>query len=107
MNESTNEDSIVKQLLIAVLEMQGMLKANDVIQNSLLSVICQNSPKLIEQIKEKISSVSDLSLSLNESSSEIAATAFSNEIKQSLLRFSLIEEASNYSPTFIEVKDKI
>jgi hypothetical protein len=107
MNDSTNEDTLVKQILFAVLELQGKLKANEVIQNSLLSVICQNSPKLIDQIKNNITDVSDLSLSLNEFSSEISASAFSTEIKQSILRFSLIVEASKYSPTTIEVKDRI
>ena len=107
MNDSTNEDTLVKQIFFAVLELQGKLKANEVIQNSLLSIICQNSPRLIDQIKDKITDVSELSLSLNEFSSEISATAFSDEIKQSILRFSLIVEASKYSPTIIEVKDRI
>jgi hypothetical protein len=107
MNDSTNEDTLVKQIFFAVLELQGKLKANEVIQNSLLSIICQNSPRLIDQIKDKITDVSELSLSLNEFSSEISATAFSDEIKQSILRFSLMVEASKYSPTIIEVKNRI
>ena len=64
MNDSTNEDTLVKQIFFAVLELQGKLKANEVIQNSLLSIICQNSPRLIDQIKDKITDVSELSLSL-------------------------------------------
>ena len=107
MNDSTNEDTLVKQIFFAVLELQGKLKANEVIQNSLLSIICQNSPRLIDQIKDKITDVSELSLSLNEFSSEISAAAFSDEIKQSILRFSLMVEASRYSSTIIEVKNRI
>ena len=55
---------------------------------------------------QKIIDVSELALNLNDFSSEISSTAFSNEIQQSVLRFSLIEDASKYSATFIEVKDK-
>jgi len=106
MNDENNDNTLVTQLFVAVMELQGMLKASNVVQYSLLSVVCENSPQLIEQLKQKITDVSELSLKLNEFSSEIASIAFSNEIQQSILRFSLIEDASKYSQTFIEVKDK-
>ena len=106
MNSEVGENTLITQLFVAVMELQGMLKASNIVQHSLLSVVCENSPQLIEQIRQKITDVSELSLTLNEFSSEIASTAFSNEIHQSILRFSLIEDASTYSPTFIEVKEK-
>jgi hypothetical protein len=36
----------------------------------------------------------------------VGVEAFEQEIQQTILRFSLLKESSNYSPTFIEVKPK-
>ena len=71
-----------------------------------MKVICENSPELIEQIKETITSTSELTLSMNEVPAGVGVTAFEHEINQTMLRFSLIADSSNYSPTFIEVKPK-
>jgi hypothetical protein len=43
---------------------------------------------------------------MNEVTSNISITAFENEIKRAILQFDLIKESSQYSYTFIEVKDK-
>lgn len=74
--------------------------------DSLLKVVCENSPELIEQIKEKITSTSELAISMKEVPAGVGVDAFKQEIEQTILRFSLIKESSNYSPTFIEVKSK-
>ena len=106
MNNSNQNDDLVNYLCASIFEMQGRLKANEVISNSLLKVVCENAPQLIEQIKETITGLSELSLTMNELSEGIASNTFQNEIQQSILRFSLIRESANYSPTHLEVKVK-
>jgi hypothetical protein len=71
--------------------------AKATIIHSLLSIVCENAPALIEPIKEKITDVADLKLKMNEVTSNISITAFENEIKRSLLQFDLIKESSQYS----------
>ena len=101
-----NNEILLKQLVHSVLELQGLLDANATILHSFLSIVCENAPALIEPIKEKITDVADLKLKMNEVTSNISVTAFESEIKRSLLQFDLIKESSQYSYTFIEVKDK-
>jgi hypothetical protein len=43
---------------------------------------------------------------MNEVPAGVGVTAFEHEINQTMLRFSLIADSANYSPTFIEVKPK-
>ena len=101
-----NNEVLLQQLVHSVLELQGLLSANATILHSLLSIVCENAPALIEPIKEKITDVADLKLKMNEVTSNISVTAFENEIKRCLLQFDLIKESSQYSYTLIEVKDK-
>ena len=106
MSDSNQNDELVTYLCTHAFQTEALLKAQSVILNSLLKVVCENSPELIEQIKEKISDTSELAITLNEVPAGVGVAAFEHEIKQTLLRFSLIEESSKYSPTFIEVKPK-
>jgi hypothetical protein len=101
-----NNEVLLQQLVHSVLELQGLLSANATILHSLLSIVCENAPALIEPIKEKITDVADLKLKMNEVTSNISVAAFESEIKRCLLQFDLIKESSQYSYTFIEVKDK-
>jgi hypothetical protein len=106
MSDSSNNDEIITFLCTQAFQTESILKAQSVILNSLMKVVCENSPELIEQIKEKITSTAELTLSLKEVASGVGVEAFEQEIQQTLLRFSLIEESAIYSPTFIEVKSK-
>ncbi len=106
MSEILKNEELIQQLVYGVLELQGLQSANETILHSLLSIVCENAPALIEPLKEKISDVSDLKLKMNEVTSNISITAFENEIKRTLHQFDLIKESSQYSHTFIEVKDK-
>jgi hypothetical protein len=106
MSENQNNDELIQQLVYGVLELQGLQSANATILHSLLSIVCENAPALIEPIKEKITDVADLKLKMNEVTSSISITAFENEIKRAILQFDLIKESSQYSYTFIDVKDK-
>jgi hypothetical protein len=106
MSDNQKNEELLQQLVYGVLELQGLLSANNTILHSLQSIICENAPELIGDIKQKILDVSELKLTMNELTSDISKSAFEREIKQSLLQFNLIEEASTYSHTFIEVKNK-
>jgi hypothetical protein len=106
MSIENKNDDLVNYLCTHAFQTEALLKAQGVILNSLLKVVCENAPELIEQIKETIASTSELTLSMNEVAAGVGVTAFEHEIKQTMLRFSLIKDSSNYSPTFIEVKPK-
>jgi hypothetical protein len=106
MTDQLQSDDLLNKLIFSILELQGIQNANNAILHSLLSVICENAPELIDAIKEKVADVADLKISMNELTSEISKSAFETEIKQALLQFNLIKDSSLYSPTFIEVKPK-
>lgn len=106
MSDSQQNEELLQQLVHSVLELQGLLSANNTILHSLLSIICENAPELIDDLKQKISDVCELKLSMQEITSDISKDAFEREIKQTLLQFNLIEEASTYNRTFIEIKNK-
>jgi hypothetical protein len=74
--------------------------------DSLMSIVLENTPQLIDKVKNKIRDVAELSNTMGELSTEFATEAFSNEITQSIKRFDLIEDASKFSDTHIEVKPK-
>ena len=106
MSDANKNDEIITYLCTHAFETEARLKAQSIVLNSLLTVVCENSPELIEQIKEKITSTSELAISMKEVPVGVGVDAFEQEIEQTILRFSLIKESSNYSPTFIEVKSK-
>jgi hypothetical protein len=106
MSDSNKNEEIITFLCTQAFQTEALLKAQSVVLNALLKVICENSPELIEQIKETIASTSELALSMKEVAAGVGVEAFEQEIQQTILRFSLIKESSNYSPTFIEVKPK-
>ena len=106
MSENQKIEELFKQLVCEVLELRGLQSANATILHSLLSIVCENAPALIEPIKEKITDVADLQLKMNEVTSTISIAAFEKEIKRALVQFDLMKESSQYSYTFIDVKDK-
>jgi hypothetical protein len=111
IDEDLNEylrsnDAIVKELCIYAVEMQGHMKANSIVLNSLVRTVFENAPELIEQIKEKIIGTTELSVSLRELSSSVAIETLQKEIDQYILRFSLITDAAKHLETYIEVKSK-
>ena len=106
MSDANQNNEIVTYLCTHAFQTEALLKAQSVILNSLMKVICENSPELIEQIKETITSTSELALSMNEVPAGVGVTAFEHDINQTMLRFSLIADSAYYSPTFIEVKPK-
>ena len=106
MSDKNQNDDLVTYLCTHAFQTEALLKAQSVILNSLMKVVCENAPGLIEQIKETITSTSELTLSMNEVPAGVGVTAFEHEINQTMLRFSLIADSANYSPTFIEVKPK-
>lgn len=106
MSNSQSNDELMQQLVFSILEMQGLLSANNTILHSLLTIVCENAPELIESVKSKIDDVSELKLSMNEITSDIYKNSFEREIQQALLQFDLMKESSKYSHTFIAVNNK-
>lgn len=107
MSESNKKnDEMITFLCTQAFQTEAMLKAQSVVLNSLLKVVCENSPELIEQMKETIDSTCELTLAMNEVASGVGVEAFKQEIHQTILRFTLISESAKSSPTFIEVKTK-
>lgn len=106
MSDNQNNEELIQQLVYGVLELQGLQSASSTILHSLLSIVCENAPALIEPIKEKITDIADLKLKMNEVTSNISITSFEKEIKRAILQFDLIKESAQYSYTFIDVKDK-
>ena len=106
MSNNQSNEEFIQKMSYSILELQGLLSANNVILHSLLSIVCENAPILIDSIKNKIEDVADLKLVMNELGSDISKNAFEREIKESLLQFDLIRESSKYSATFINVEDK-
>lgn len=106
MSDNQRNEELIQQLVYSVLELQGLLSANNTILHSLLSIVCENAPALIDPISEKITDVSDLKIRMNEISSDISKNAFENEIRRSIQQFDLIRESAKYSYTFIEVAEK-
>ena len=106
MLDSNKSDEIITFLCTHAFQTEALLKAQGIVLNSLMKVICENSPELIEQITGTIASTSELAISLNEIPAGVGVEAFEKEINQTILRFSLIKESSNYASTFIEVKPK-
>lgn len=106
MNDKNQNDELIEYICGSLFDLQGRLRANEIMLNSLMSVVCENAPELIEKISEKAKDTAELSIKINELTTEFAAQAFEKEINQSIRQFELIEEASKYSDTFIEVKRK-
>lgn len=106
MSSNHSNEEFIQKMSYSILELQGLLSANNVILHSLLSIVCENAPTLIDSIKNKIEDLADLKLVMNELGSDISKNAFEREIKESLLQFDLIKESSQYSSTFISVDDK-
>ena len=106
MSGNQSNEEFIQKMSYSILELQGLLSANNVILHSLLSIVCENAPILIDSIKNKIEDVADLKLVMNELGSDISKNAFEREIKESLLQFDLIRESSKYSATFINIRDK-
>jgi hypothetical protein len=106
MIDANKNDEIITYLCTHAFETEALLKAQSVVLNSLLKVVCENSPELIEQIKETIESTSELAIRMKEVPAGVGVDAFEQEIQQTILRFSLIKESSKYTHTFIEVKSK-
>ena len=106
MSETNKNEEIITFLCTHAFQMEGLLKAQSVVLNSLIAIVCENSPDLIEQIKDKIISISDLAITMKEVPHGVGVEAFEQEIKQTILRFNLIKESSNYSSTFIQVQPK-
>lgn len=106
MSNENKNDELITFLCTQAFQTEGLLKAQGVVLYSLMKVICENSPELIEQIKETITSTSELAISMNEVPAGVGVDAFEQEIQQTILRFSLIKESSNYSSTFIKVQPK-
>ena len=104
MSEDANE-ILMRQLVHSVLELQGLSSAHNTILHSLLSIVCEKSPSLIDEIKDKIKDVADLKIQF-EIASDISKSSFKNEIDQCLKHFELIIQAASLSHTYIEVKDK-
>jgi hypothetical protein len=106
MSDANQNNELVTYLCTHAFQTEALLKAQGVILNSLIKVVCENSPELIEQIKEAITSTAELTLSMNEVPAGVGVSAFEHEINQTMLRFSLIKDSSKYASTFIEVKPK-
>ena len=106
MSSNRSNEEFMQKMSYSILELQGLLSANNVILHSLLSIVCENAPILIDSIKNKIEDIADLKLVMNELGSDISKNAFEREIQESLLQFDLIRESSKYSATFINIGDK-
>jgi hypothetical protein len=105
MSEVDGNEVLIRQLVHSVLELQGLSSAHNTILHSLMSIICEKAPTLIDEIKEKINDVADLKIQF-EIESSISKVSFQNEITQTLKHFELITQAASLSHTYIEVKDK-
>ena len=106
MSNSQSNEEFLQKMSYSILELQGLLSANNTILHPLLSIVCENAPQLIDSIKNKIDDVADLKIAMNELTSSVSKNAFELEIKGSLQQFDLIRESSKYSTTFINISDK-
>lgn len=106
MNDTDQNNELIEYFCRSLFNVQGRLRANEITLNSLMSVVCENAPELIEQIKFKINDVADLSLKMGELSTDFSIDDFNKEIDRSIRQFSLIEESAKYCPTQLEVKKK-
>ncbi len=107
MNHTDQTDNLLNYLCASLFDLQGRLRASEVVLSSMVSVVCENAPELIDQLKLKISDTADLSTSMGELSTEPALEAFKREIRQSMAHFSLFEEASKHCSTTLGVKSKL
>ena len=106
MNSQNENNEIINFLCTSIFDVQGRLRANEIITNSLLKVISSNAPQLIEQIKESILDTAELSKSMGEIPSDLEGAIFHREIEQCIQRFSLYEESAKYSPTEIKLVNR-
>jgi hypothetical protein len=106
MSNTNQNDDIIEFLCGSVFDLQGHLKANSILLNSLMSIVCENAPELIQKIIEKTNDVAELSVKMGELRTDFAVEAFKKEINQSIKLFALMEESSKYSDTYIEIKKK-
>lgn len=106
MTEKNQNDELIEYLCGSLFDLQGKQHANSILLNSLISVICENAPELIDKIKDKTSDVSELSIKLGELSTDYALESFRTHISQTLKQFELIRESSKFSDTLIEVRKK-
>lgn len=93
MTGVSNNDSLIDYLCGSLMDVRARLKVNEIVTSSLLNAVCEHSPQLIECIKQKISDVAELAVSMGELDTEHEAKIFQKEIQQCILRFSLIEES--------------
>ena len=106
MTEKNQNDELIEYLCGSLFNLQGRLRANEIVLNSLMSIILENTPQLIDKVKIKIQDVAELSNTMGELSTDFATEAFNNEITQSIKKLDLIEDATKFSDTYIEVKVK-
>lgn len=105
MSDASQKDPLIGYICEHIFDIQGRLHANEVVLHSLVSVICENAPELIGQLKSKISDVTELKTTMQEVPEGPIAEKFKKEIEQNIRLFSLIETASKYSPTRIKIKN--
>jgi hypothetical protein len=106
MSDTNEHEQIINFLCTSIFDVQGRLRANEVITNAIVKVICSNAPQLIEQLKETISDTAELGVNMGELPTQMEAEIFQREIEQCILRFSLYEDSAKYNQTAIEVKSK-
>lgn len=90
MSEENKNDELITFLCTQAFQTEGILKAQGIVLNSLMKVVCEHSPEFVEQIKEAITSTSELAISMNEVAAGVGVDAFEQEIQQTILRFSLM-----------------
>lgn len=106
MSDANEHEEIINFLCTSIFDVQGRLRANEVITNAILKVVCSNAPQLIEQLKETISDTAELAVKMGELPTELEANIFQREIEQCILRFSLYEDSAKYNNTILEVKER-
>lgn len=86
-------DNLIDYLCGQVFDLQGRLRANEIVLQTLLAEVCENNPVLIESLPKRISDICELSREMNDLDVDIAVQSFEKEIKQTILRFDLIRNA--------------
>lgn len=93
MTDDNSNEALIDYLCKSLMDVRARLKVNEIVTNSVLNAVCEESPQLIVQIREKIEDVAELAVAMGELETEHESKIFQAEVRQCILRFALIEES--------------
>jgi hypothetical protein len=102
-NSKQVDDFIYSQLITLKMKVEAL----GVLTSASLSVIFEQSPALINKVRQSITDISDLTETMHQNEWDPGELGlFRDEIKKALGHLELVEKGAIYSDTFIEVKQK-